>query len=170
MNPNYSLAAIALTSTLAVIGCDRDDDTHAPSSAREEVRPVASTIGAPIGAIPSPASHHVERAAEPAATLGAASASATGSVTNALRTDGAQRDDRDAEAKFLSVPNMKIEGDAELEELAEGVHIEIEVQHALPGQKGIHIHQTDNCSDIANKSMGEHFAPTTSKHGLPHAA
>ena len=45
----------------------------------------------------------------------------------------------------------------------------VEITHAPPGTKGIHIHQTADCSDIPNKSMGEHFSPEGRQHGLPTA-
>jgi Cu-Zn family superoxide dismutase len=33
--------------------------------------------------------------------------------------------------------------------------------------KGVHIHEKGDCSDIAGKSMGSHFAPEGDKHALP---
>lgn len=75
----------------------------------------------------------------------------------------------EAEAEFKSAPQMNIKGDADLDEVEGGVRIVVEVENAPAGIKGIHIHETDNCSDIPNKSMGEHFAPTVKSHGLPNS-
>lgn len=77
--------------------------------------------------------------------------------------------DREAEAKFIAVAGLKLHGDAELEETAEGVEIEIEVDDGPVGMKGLHIHEKGDCSDIAGKSMGTHFAPDHKDHGLPDA-
>ena len=74
---------------------------------------------------------------------------------------------RDAEAEFKSVDKMNLEGDVELDEVASGVRIEVEVENAPKGKKAVHIHQRDDCSDIAGESMGSHFAPAGSKHGYP---
>ena len=75
-----------------------------------------------------------------------------------------------AEAAFKSAPNMNVSGDAQLRTTASGVEIHVEVEGVPPGEKGMHIHQTADCSDIPNKSMGSHFAPQAANHGLPNAA
>jgi superoxide dismutase, Cu-Zn family len=167
-----------LTVGVSTFGCDRDEKSDTPrvGAHTNEVRPAVTTGMLGAAATTGNAAHHADQLAPPAVTMGttspaASGTAASGTATSAMRADGDTDDrDNDAEAKFQSVPSMKIEGDADLEETAEGVKISIEVEHALPGQKGIHIHQTDNCTDIANKSMGEHFAPTVHKHGLPTAA
>ena len=46
----------------------------------------------------------------------------------------------------------------------------MEVKNAPPGVKGIHIHQKPDCTDIPNKSMGDHFAPDVKEHGMPDSA
>lgn len=158
--------AVGLTSAALSLGCKSSPEDDVAAGRRNQDTPTPSiTVGARPAATAA-APHHEER---PGA---AASIPTPTSVTTGTIQTGADTDDEDneAEAKFQSVPNMKIEGDAELDEVADGVKIVIEVEHALPGEKGIHVHQTDNCSDIANKSMGEHFAPTMHKHGLPNAA
>lgn len=80
-----------------------------------------------------------------------------------------QAEGREAEAEFQSAPNMKIRGEAELEEVADGVRVEVELDGAPAGEKGLHIHETADCSDIPNKSMGGHFSPKNHDHGLPSA-
>lgn len=162
MKANNTLTALGLTSLLA-LSCTKTGSDAAERRADDAPRAAATEQAAAPGT--GAAAHHanhpssVSPGTDPAATT----------VTGALRPDEGAGRRLEAEAKFLSVPEMKIEGDAELEEVAGGVRIEVEVEHAPAGQKGIHIHQTDNCSDIANKSMGEHFAPTSSEHGLPGA-
>ncbi len=64
---------------------------------------------------------------------------------------------------------MKLDGDAEFEEIAGGVKITVEVEDAPPGMKGVHIHEKGDCSNIEGKSMGEHFSPMNQKHGMPTA-
>ncbi len=75
-----------------------------------------------------------------------------------------------AEASFVAAPGIKLTGEAKLKEVAGGVQIEVEVENAPAGAKGIHIHQKGDCSDVPGKSMGEHYAVTSPNHGLPTAA
>ncbi len=75
----------------------------------------------------------------------------------------------EAKGKFESVSSMKLKGDVELKQSAEGVSIVVEVKNAPTGKKGIHIHEKGDCSDITGESMGSHFAPTVKTHGLPSA-
>ena len=72
-------------------------------------------------------------------------------------------------AEFKSAPHVGVRGEAELEEVAGGVLVEVRLEGAPAGEKGLHIHQTADCSDIPNKSMGGHFAPENRDHGLPTA-
>jgi superoxide dismutase, Cu-Zn family len=89
---------------------------------------------------------------------------------NAVQAPGTiEQSDRHAQATFIAAPGYKLQGLAELKEAREGVKIHIQISAAPPGKKGIHIHQTNDCSDIPNKSMGKHFAPEGHNHGLPTA-
>jgi Cu/Zn superoxide dismutase len=54
--------------------------------------------------------------------------------------------------------------------VGQGVKITVSVEDAPVGQKGIHIHEKGDCSDIPGKSMGGHFAPLAESHGLPDEA
>lgn len=72
-----------------------------------------------------------------------------------------------AEASFVAAPGIKLTGEAKLKEVSGGVQIEVEVENAPAGEKGIHIHQKGDCSDVPGKSMGEHYAVTSPHHGLP---
>jgi len=139
-----------LSSGLAFAACDDK------SEERSDTTPVA-TVNDPLNANTA-----VERTTT---TDGATTANA---ATTSVRADAGETG-LEAEAEFQSVPGMKITGEAEFTEVTNGVRIEVELENAPTGEKGIHIHETDNCSDIANKSMGGHFAPTVKKHGLPPA-
>jgi superoxide dismutase, Cu-Zn family len=88
---------------------------------------------------------------------------------NEQPTGAIEQSDRRAGAVFIAAPGHAFRGSAELTEIREGVKIHIQITGAPPGKKGIHIHQTSDCSDIPNKSMGEHFMPEANPHGLPTA-
>jgi superoxide dismutase, Cu-Zn family len=82
---------------------------------------------------------------------------------------GMEQSDRRAAAAFIAAPGYKLSGSVTFAEIREGVKVHVEVAGAPPGKKGIHIHQTSDCSDIPNKSMGSHFSPEGHAHGLPTA-
>lgn len=83
------------------------------------------------------------------------------------RTGSGKRNGRTATAEFTSLPNVELEGSAKLEEVEGGVRIKVSVEHPKMGVHGVHIHEKADCSDIAGKSMGGHFAPDGKQHGLP---
>jgi len=72
-----------------------------------------------------------------------------------------------AKATIQSVEGAKVTGEARFTEEAHGVKIVVDVQGAPAGEKGIHIHEKGDCSDIPGESMGSHFAPEHKNHGLP---
>jgi Cu-Zn family superoxide dismutase len=78
-------------------------------------------------------------------------------------------EDREAEATSTSAEGVGLKGEAKLEETGRGLRIEVEVNSAPVGLKGIHVHEKGDCSDIRGKSMGAHFSPGTETHGLPAA-
>lgn len=135
---------------VALIGCDKPDTSTSPGDP-DRAKPMEST-----------------RALRPPPSVPVAKPG--GSVPEQIASAEPKGDEREAEAEFASVPKMKVTGDAELTETADGVRIEIEVEGAPKGKKAVHIHEKDDCSDIAGKSMGGHFAPGGNKHGLPTAA
>lgn len=148
------LIPVIVAFNVSTIGCAKDNP-RTTSVSTQHIQPADPVVPSPNDVA---AGHHTEHQVAPGAAMGASAAPAS-SVRNGPFLE--------ADADFKSVPGMNIKGDAELEEIAGGVRIKVEIENAPAGQKGIHIHQTDNCSDIANKSMGEHFAPNTPKHGLP---
>lgn len=79
-------------------------------------------------------------------------------------------DTRRATATFSAVEGLELEGEAKFEEVANGVKVTVAVDDAPTGMKGIHVHEKGDCSDIAGKSMGEHFAPGRERHGMPTGA
>lgn len=73
-----------------------------------------------------------------------------------------------ASADIEGADGTEIEGEMELsEEPGRGVRIQVSVENAPVGSKGLHIHEKGDCSDIPGKSMGGHFAPQGHQHGLP---
>lgn len=152
---------VALVSSSA---CERTD---------EPVRENRSEIPAvPPNVIPEPNPATVPTTDSPT-TNGTAMLKSPGLVPNAGATNtepvpAAPGDPkREAEGDFKVVDGVELKGEAKLEEFAEGVRLKVKVAKAVPGVRGIHIHERGDCSDIVGKSMGEHFAPTGHKHGLP---
>ena len=78
--------------------------------------------------------------------------------------------ERRASAAFISAKTHRVKGSATFAETAQGVQILFQIAGAPPGEKGLHIHETNDCSDIPGKSMGAHFAGATPAHGLPEGA
>lgn len=73
-----------------------------------------------------------------------------------------------AEVELDTADNVEIEARAQLFATNDGVRVVVEVEDGQPNAvHGVHIHQKPDCSDIPGKSMGEHFAPEGSQHGLP---
>jgi superoxide dismutase, Cu-Zn family len=76
------------------------------------------------------------------------------------------RQERRAELRLKTAPGSRLRAQATLEEVEAGVHVEVSVEDARPGGRGVHIHARPDCSDIRGKSMGDHFAPRGHAHGL----
>jgi Cu-Zn family superoxide dismutase len=74
---------------------------------------------------------------------------------------------RQAETKLETTSATELKGTASFEETEDGVTIVLNVDNAKPGKQAVHVHELGDCSDIAGKSMGEHFAPDHQKHALP---
>lgn len=83
------------------------------------------------------------------------------------RTGAGKREGRTATAEFKSLPGVKLKGSAELEEVEGGVRVKVSVEHPKLSVHGVHVHEKADCSDIAGKSMGGHFAPDGKQHALP---
>ncbi|MCA9643555.1 MAG: superoxide dismutase family protein [Polyangiaceae bacterium] len=148
---------LTLAAVLGLVACDKPDPTPTQVPAEPERTNGAETTPE-------------DRASTKAEMNHAAPKSDEAKAQEAKEADE-EAGDREAEAEFASVPNMKVAGEAELHETKSGsVEIEVEISGAPVGKKGLHIHQADNCSDIAGMSMGSHFAPKGEAHGLPTAS
>jgi len=88
-----------------------------------------------------------------------------GSVPGGAKEGAAQ-----TTVELSTVEGVALKGQATLEEVQDGVRITLKVNDGTPGLRGVHIHEIGDCSDIAGKSMGEHFSPDPSEHGLPSEA
>jgi len=55
-------------------------------------------------------------------------------------------------------------GTARITPTASGVVVLMEVQDAAPGEHGVHVHETGDCSDPAAMSAGGHFNPKSAAH------
>lgn len=161
MNRSVCLMSTLIVSALALAGCDEKSE-NTPVGAQNE--PLSGdTVG-------DDTADNAPAAAGTTATGGTASPGGTmGATTTAAAGADAGETGAEADAEFQAAPGTKITGEAEFTELATGVRIEVEVENAPVGEKGIHIHEKGDCSDIPNKSMGDHFAPKGAKHGLPGA-
>ncbi len=95
----------------------------------------------------------------------------TSSHTSPTLTQRTQGDasQRGAKADFVTLEGENLAAVADLEEVSGGVRIEVAIDGAKQGAKGVHIHEKGDCTDIAGKSMGEHFALADETHGLPTA-
>lgn len=152
-----------LATTLLVGACTRDKDSAADGvETHANTRPYDS-----VAETPTPLSTYVPG---PAALGGGTGTYGTLTGTGGTGHSGtAHGDDREAEAEFEAGKGYKLKGEAEFDELADGVKVVVEVKDAPPGKRGIHIHEKPDCSDIAGKSMGEHYNPTANPHALPPA-
>jgi Cu-Zn family superoxide dismutase len=72
-----------------------------------------------------------------------------------------------ARADLSAAEGSSIDGYAKFFQQADGVLVQLEVRHAPPGSKGVHVHTHGDCSDIRGESMGPHFAPKLEQHALP---
>lgn len=133
-----ALAAGTATLGLLLIGCETRRTTDDANEARYDEQRQAATTAAGTAA--------TQTAAQPAAR--------EGTVTK-------------ASVQLKAADGQEIEGEAELESTDDGVRIVATVEDAKPGKHGIHVHEKGDCSNIAGKSMGDHFAPSGQQHALP---
>lgn len=74
---------------------------------------------------------------------------------------------RHAQTQLETTSATELKGTARFEETEDGVTVVLNVDNAKPGKQAVHVHELGDCSDIAGKSMGEHFAPDHQNHALP---
>jgi superoxide dismutase, Cu-Zn family len=76
-----------------------------------------------------------------------------------------------AGATLEPAPGQRTSGHAKLEEVTNGVRIQVSVKDAPPNAKlGVHVVQTADCEKIASGAQTEHFNPRNTAHGLPTAS
>lgn len=63
-----------------------------------------------------------------------------------------------------------ISGSATFTQAGTNVRVHVEIKGATPGDHGIHVHETGDCSAPDAKSAGNHFNPSNAPHGGPGAA
>ena len=74
---------------------------------------------------------------------------------------------RRASAKLDSVGSRKLEANAELKEIPDGVVIDVDVSGAPPGNKAVYIHEKGDCRNPKAGSMGPRFAPKDNPQAEP---
>lgn len=177
MTMNHSKSVGVLIALLSIAGCSKPSDRYQGISEPREVTAERSPATRPSVPNPRP---------DPGATSPTPVAGDTDSpgTTNPVSRAGAPSgvpserqkhsgvpntgERKKVTAEFQGAPGVSIEGRAELEEVAGGVRIVVDVDRALsPGAHGLHVHEKPDCSDIPAKSMGGHFAPNGHQHGLP---
>ena len=152
---NTAIYWIGIASSAALcLACDRNQPTH-------------DTEVSPATADPSP--HHEKQSMN---DVDNAASDTLGDPTADSGRPLGMKDKAQTEAKaeIRAAEGTKIDGEARFTDNGQGVTIAVKVKDAPVGEKGIHIHEKGDCSDIAGKSMGGHFAPQGDKHGLPGAA
>lgn len=114
---------LTLAAVLGLVACDKPDPAPTSVAPPEAERPTAETTPEDRGRTKAEMTHETPKA------------EAVG--------------DREADAKFESAPNMKVAGNAELEETdTGGVEIEVEISGAPVGKQGLQIVHAANCSDV----------------------
>jgi Cu-Zn family superoxide dismutase len=179
------IGSLGIAAVLALgVGCERRDKDGLPEGAPPPEKPMTPRISpAQPATVPDEGLRNADERVEDPANTGAGdpvvsnpyAASAELSEEERMNTSGtdttgtgtAKNEQREAEADFKVAKGYELSGDAEFDEVANGVKIVVEVESGPVGKRGIHIHQKGDCSDIPGKSMGEHFSPQAGAHALP---
>ncbi|MBL3655223.1 superoxide dismutase family protein [Fulvivirga sediminis] len=71
-----------------------------------------------------------------------------------------------AKAVINPASDSKVSGEATFTDLGEGnVTFKLTVNHAVPGEHAVHLHETGDCSAPDAKSAGGHWNPSDVEHG-----
>jgi Cu-Zn family superoxide dismutase len=128
---------LCLPSLLVALACGSSQQSGEPAASPEAPAPEA-TAEAPAGDAPS------------------AEAAPTGSGTA-----------RQINVALQAKSGSSLSGNATLTETAEGVKVELTIEHAPPGEHGAHVHEKGDCSAPDGSSAGGHFNPSAHPHALP---
>lgn len=72
-----------------------------------------------------------------------------------------------AKATIEAKSGSQVTGTATFTEMANGVKIVVNIEHASPGSHGLHIHEKGDCSAPDAASAGGHFNPAGNPHAGP---
>jgi len=104
---------------------------------------------------------------EPAASPEAPAPEAPGDASSAEAAPTGSEAGRKVDVALQAKSGSSLSGNATLTETAEGVKVELTIEHALPGEHGAHVHETGDCSAPDGSSAGGHFNPSSHPHALP---
>ena len=108
-----------------------------------------------------------EPAASPEAPAPEASAEAPAGEAASAEAAPAGSDGRTIDVALQAKSGSSLSGSAKLTETAEGVKVELTIEHAPPGEHGAHVHEKGDCSAPDGSSAGGHFNPSSHPHALP---
>jgi len=103
-------------------------------------------------------------AAAGAADAGAQAAGAADAGAAAMGDAGSAPTPAVATATLEPRSGSSVTGNARVTPTASGVVVLVQVQHAAPGEHGVHVHEKGDCSDPAATSAGPHFNPKAAAH------
>jgi superoxide dismutase, Cu-Zn family len=84
---------------------------------------------------------------------------------NNLSVKAAENTNMEKKVDIINSAGKKV-GMAVLTQLQKGVLLQVYATGLQPGRHGFHFHQTGKCDGPDFKSAGEHFNPTSKKHGF----
>jgi Cu-Zn family superoxide dismutase len=70
-----------------------------------------------------------------------------------------------AEAKLMAKSDSDVTGTASFSQNKDSVSLVLDIQNAVPGLHGVHIHEKGDCSAADGSSAGGHWNPTEDTHG-----
>lgn len=108
-----------------------------------------------------------EPAASPEAPAAEASAENPGGEAPSAEAAQASGEARKIDVQLQPKSGSSLSGNATLTETAEGVKVELTIEHASPGEHGAHVHEKGDCSAADGSSAGGHFNPSSQPHALP---
>ncbi len=147
--------ALTLGGALLIVGCGTGQKTEeapppeAPAPS-EQAAPAPSEQAAPAPAAPAESA--------PAPAVPTPSATTPSPVPSAPMT---------ASATLEPKSGSKVTGTATFTQTDGSVQVKVELADATPGEHGIHLHETGDCSALDASSAGGHFNPAGTPHGGP---